>query len=184
MNDKVKRLTALGALTALIVILQFISNYVAIGPVSITLSLICIVIGAYLYGPIAGLFLGLVNGAIVLTAPSTQFFLAYKPLWTVLVCLLKMGIAGLVAGFMPMIFKKHEKVGVIVASLLVPIINTGLFAIGSLLFFMDLFNNSVAYLFLSVIGINFLIEFGVNALLSPSVYFIIKVVKTKYYPEI
>ena len=194
MNDKVKTITGVGALTAIVVILQILSNYVAIGPVSITLALIPIVLGAVLYGPLAGAFLGLVMGAIVLTAPSTQLFLGYSPLATVFICLFKTGIAGLIAGFIPKIFKFHKKFAVILASILVPIINTGLFALGFILFFRnnptfigyaEASNmNIVTFLFLGIIGFNFLIEFGVNALLSPTIYHIYQVVERKYYREV
>lgn len=189
MSDRVKRITGVGVLTALVVILQIFSNYVSFGPVSITLALIPVVIGALMYGPLAGAFLGLVMGGIVLTAPSSALFLGYRPFVTVVLCLLKTGIAGMVAGFIPWILKKHPKVAAILASLLVPIINTGLFALGFILFFrneptmlglaetanMDM----VTFLFLGIIGANFLIEFGVNAILSPTVYFIVKTVEAR-----
>ncbi len=189
MSDRVKTITGVGVLTALVVILQIFSNYVSFGPVSITLALIPVVIGALMYGPLAGAFLGVVMGGIVLTAPSTALFLGYKPLVTVLLCLFKTGIAGMVAGFIPWIFKKHPKFSAIFASLLVPIINTGLFAAGFILFFRNEPNlvgaakaanmNMVTFLFLGIIGINFLIEFGVNSLLSPTVYFIVKTIEER-----
>ena len=189
MSDKVKVITGVGVCTALVVILQIFSNYVAFGPVSITLALIPVVIGALMYGPWAGLFLGAVMGGIILTAPSTGLFLGYRPVVTVFLCLLKTGIAGMVAGFMPWIFKKHQKLSVILASILVPIINTGLFALGFILFFRNeptmlglakSANMDIAtFLFLGVIGVNFLIEFGVNALLSPTTYFIIKTIQAR-----
>ena len=103
----VRTIAGLGVLTAMVVVLQLLSNYVQFGPISITLSLFPIAVGAMLYGPFGGLFLGLVDGVIVLTAPSTiSFFFAYSPVGTILVCLAKTGLAGFVAGW---IFKLHNK---------------------------------------------------------------------------
>lgn len=184
MKFSVKNITTIGLLTAITVVLQLLANYISFGPVNITLSLIPIVIGALICGPWGGLFLGLVNGAIILAAPGTSVFLTYKPLETIFLCLFKTGIAGLAAGFLPLILKKHQKIAVIIASIMVPIINTGLFALGCLLFFMDIFSYDVGYLFLGVIGINFIIEFSVNAILSPTVYFIYKTIKNKYTKEV
>ena len=178
-----KTITGLGLMTALVVVLQIISNYVQIGPVSINLAIIPVVIGAILYGPICGLLLGLVDGAIILSAPSTAFFLSYNVWATVLICLLKTGIAGLVAGFIPKIIK-NDKVSAIVASLIVPLLNTGLFIVGCLIFFMPLLSENLGVVNLGgiltvLIGVNFFIEFGVLALLSPTIYYIYKIIKKK-----
>ena len=178
-----KKITGLGLMTALVVVLQIISNYVQIGPVSINLAIIPVVIGSIIYGPICGLLLGLVDGAIILSAPSTAFFLSYNAWATVLLCLLKTGIAGLVSGFMPKLIK-NEKIAVVVSSLIVPILNTGLFICGCLLFFMPLLSESLGIVNLGgilgvLIGVNFFIEFGVLVLLSPTIYYIYKVIKKK-----
>ena len=178
----VKNISILGILTAIVVVLQTLSNYISFGPVSITLSLIPIAVGALLLGPIGGAFLGLINGVIVLLAPSTQGFLNINVWATILICLVKTTLAGMVAGFIFMPFKKMNKnllLGSILASISIPLINTGLFAAGSILFFQGLlesirsslgYENIYAALFLGIIGINFIIEFTVNSVLSPVVY--------------
>ena len=196
MNDTVKKITGVGVLTALVVLLQIFSNYVQFGPISISLALIPIAVGAILYGPWAGLFLGAAAGAIILTAPSTAAFYTFAResshpvlmiLAIILLCLLKTGLAGLAAGFIFKVFKNnHDKIGAIIASISVPLINTGLFILVSMWLFVDLFG-SIGYLITMVISINFLIEFVVNAALSPVVYYIVKVVEkrqqTKNYEE-
>ena len=117
----VRTIAGLGVLTAMVVVLQLLSNYVQFGPVSITLSLFPIAVGAMLYGPLGGLFLGLVNGAIVLTAPSTiSFFFAYEPVGTVVICLLKTGLAGLIAGFIFKLKDKDVNIDFIAALVLLP----------------------------------------------------------------
>ena len=91
------------------------------GPVSITLSLFPIAVGAMLYGPFGGLFLGLVNGVIVLTAPSTiSFFFAYSPVGTIAICLLKTGLAGFVAGWIFKLYKKDVKAEFVAALIVLP----------------------------------------------------------------
>lgn len=179
-----RTITGLGLMTALVIVLQVISNYVQIGPVSINLAIIPIVIGSIIYGPIVGLLLGFVDGAMILSAPSTAFFLTYNAWGTVLVCLIKTGAAGFISGFIPKIIKK-EKISVIVCSVLVPIVNTGLFIVGCLLFFMPLLSESLGIvnlggIIVTLIGINFLIEFGVLVVLSPTTYYIIKIIKKRY----
>ena len=115
-----KVIAGLGVLTAMVVVLQLIGNYVQFGPVSISLALFPIAIGAMLYGPIGGAFLGLVDGALVLTAPSTiSFFFAITPLGTIITCLGKTTIAGLVAGFIFKLYKAKYNVGLLTGLLLI-----------------------------------------------------------------
>ncbi len=132
-----KTIAGLGVLTAMVVALQFLSNYVQFGPISITLALFPIAVGAMLYGPIGGLFLGLIDGAIILLSPSTiTGFFAINPFGTIVVCLLKTGLAGLVAGFIFLLHKKGANVELFAAMILLPLavviampdINTGFLA--------------------------------------------------------
>ena len=193
-NQKaIKKLVGIATLTALVVGLQFLSNYVSFGSISITLALIPIAMGAILYGPLAGLFLGAVMGAIVIAAPSTQaVFMPVNPAATIILCLLKTAIAGLVSGLLFKLFafiaKKQNDVkkkkilfavGVIVAALVVPVINTGLFIVGASIFFMDLFGNFITIID-AVITTNFLVEFLVSAILSPALVTLIKVLTRQY----
>lgn len=171
-----RTIAGLGVLTALVVILQLISNYVQFGPISITLALFPIALGAMLFGPLAGLFLGLVDGALIISAPSTiSGFLAINAFGTVITCLFKTGLAGLAAGFIFKAFHKHHlNVAIFLASISVPIINTGLFCVAALTFFRTTLlagaaaagKNSVIYLFVGWITWNFFIEFAVNAILA------------------
>lgn len=191
-KKKIRRLTGISLLLALAVSLGLIANYVTFGPVSITLSLIPIVMGAVIYGPVAGLILGLAVGAITIVAPATfQMIAALQgvsslpayviTIETVVVCLVKMGMAGLIPGFIfKALRKKHFNLGVILAGISAPIVNTGLFAFFmSTLMRTDLNNaynqggsNFAYFLFIGMIGINFLIEFAVNAILSPAMVYV------------
>lgn len=178
-NNLTKKIAIMAILIAVAMALQFIANYVTLGPVSITLALIPIVIGAIIVGPLGGFIIGLCVGVAVIFAPSTlSLFYPINPFATILICLFKTALAGLGAGYLfKLISKKNEKVATIVASCIVPIINTLLFAIAVLIFYRSLLNGDKGIwytLIISFIGFNFLIEFATNALLSNAVYVLIK----------
>lgn len=172
----IKSITGLALLVALEVVLSIVSNFMP-GVVNFNLALAPIVIGAVLYGPIGGLILGIINGVITLIAPGTQVFLGFNAFATILLCMLKTGLAGLVAGLIfKYLGKKNFKVSIVLSGLSVPIINTGLFIIGVILFFLPIYGEgqqALATLFSTVITINFLIEFLISALLSPAIIHII-----------
>lgn len=187
-NTKIKKMTGIAIFTALVVVLQLVANYVTIGQISINLALIPIVVGSILFGPYAGFFLGLVDGALILSAPSTlATFMPFNPVATIFLCLLKTSLAGLISGFIyKLLNKKQFVVAVILSSISVPIINTGIFALGTITFFMPLLkefasgSNVYSYLFLTFIGINFVIEFLINSVLSPVVLQLIKIYKKSH----
>lgn len=174
-NQKVKRMTGIAILTAVTIVLALISNNVTIATVNINLALIPIVVGACIYGPTAGLLLGIVDGALICIAPSTlAFFMPHNPLMTIVLCLLKTGIGGFVSGVFYNLFKnKNELVAVFIAALVLPIVNTGIFILGVVLFFMPVYGNFIN-LIKGVLTVNFLIEFIINLVLSPTIFRIIK----------
>ncbi|MBQ6921320.1 MAG: ECF transporter S component [Bacilli bacterium] len=182
-----RMIATVGVLTAIEIVLQVIGNYVAPGGfTSLNFSLIIISLGAILYGPVVGGFLGFVSGTMTILAPSTlSYFYSISPLGTILTCLLKTTLAGVLAGLIMMIFKKYDKktAGSIVASILVPIINTGVFAIFCLVFFMDRLteinpNNIASALFLGMIGFNFIFEILTTSIVTPSLTKIMEHVST------
>nr|WP_316625205.1 hypothetical protein [uncultured Ruminococcus sp.] len=69
------------------------------------------------------------------------------------------------------------------AALVSPIVNTGIFIIGMLLFFRETLaawaggSDLLSYIILGLTGVNFLIELGVNMILSPVVVKIIDAVQ-------
>lgn len=186
--SKIKKMVGTGVLLALVIVLQLLSNYVAFGPISITLALIPITMGAILYGPLSGLCLGLGMGVMTILAPSTSYFLNYSIFYTILLCLLKAGLAGLVSGLvylgvLKLNFLKKSKVivAIILAALVTPIINTGIFLLGATFLFTGLYSNSgnlgeaLASVFGAVITLNFLVEFLVSAIISPALVYLTKV---------
>ena len=181
MNKKIttQQIVGTGLLLALEIIFQIIGNYLQFGPVNINLSLVAIVLAAVLYGPLSGAILGFFNGIIVLFSPSTiALFMPISPIGTVLACLLKCTLAGLIAGFVFKLFKnKNNIVGLILVSILVPVVNTGIFSLLCLLFFRPFLESGVseaypnigAFLIFGVIGINFLIEIVSTTVVSTPV---------------
>ena len=182
MNKKIttRQIVITGLMLALMIILQIIGNYLQFGPVNINISLVAIVLAAVLGGPLSGAIVGFFNGVMALLSPSTiAVFMPVSPVGTVLACLLKCTLAGLVSGIIFNLLKKKNKVlSLIVSSLLVPIINTGIFIIFCLIFFRPILESNVTsgafpniwmFLIVGFIGWNFLVELVSTTVLSPIV---------------
>ena len=128
-NKKIKKISGIAVMLALTIVLQIISTNFKFGPVEIALGLIPMILGACIYGPLAGLFLGSALGLVIMLSPATlTFFMPVNPLATIFLCLLKTGLAGLTSGFIYRLVKtKNSLVNVGVASIVSPIVNTGLY---------------------------------------------------------
>lgn len=188
----------LALLVALVVALQMVSALIPPigGMVSITLTLIPVVVGGILLGKGKGAILGFSFGAIVLINCIAALDIGGNILWsanpffTALICFVK----GTAAGFFPAWFYeiikgKAEKVSegrtfvaTVVAALSAPIINTGLFVAGMFLLFKDTLyawaggTDIVTYVLMGLAGVNFLVEFLINTILSPAIVRITTVV--------
>ena len=182
----VKKLTYLAIFTALIFVLQLISFFMR-GPVfSLTFVLVPIVIAVAICGIAAGPWLGFVFGIAVLVTGDAALFLSFDPLGTIVTVLLKGTLAGLAAA---LVYKAIEpcsaRGAVIVASVVAPIVNTGIFFLGCLLFFFDdiaaywsLASQAVVpFIITGLIGINFIVEVVVNLVLVPVISRVIRIVK-------
>ena len=189
-KSNVYRLTGLGILTAIIIVLQVLTTFVRFGPFSITLALIPIVVGAAMYGKGAGAYLGAVFSVVVvimcITGGDVGGFMVWSanPVMCVIMCMLKGTAAGFLAGLMyQLVGKKNQLLGVILAALISPIANTGIFIVGMLLFFRETLaswaggSDLLTYIIMGLTGVNFLVELGVNIVLSPIVVKIIDAVR-------
>ena len=199
-KQKTLELVQLAMLAALVVVLQIISALIPPigGMVSITLTLIPVVIGAILFGKKGGAILGFTFGLIVMINCITALDYGGNILWnanpilTALLCLLK----GVLAGFVPAVVysaisgKKTMSVtkkvfATALAAMLAPIVNTTTFVIGMLLFFKETLTvwaggqALIVYILLGLAGLNFLIEFIINIILTPAIIRIVDVVKKK-----
>ena len=175
-NGKTRRLAGLALFTAIVVVLQLLGSFIKVGPFAVSLVLIPIVVGAAVYGVSAGAWLGFVFGVVVTIAVVTgadqggYIMFSARPVMTVLVCLIKGTAAGYVAGLLyRAIGKKHPLAGV------APVVNTGLFVLAMVLFYQPQLQawaggTAVAtYVVTGLVGVNFLLELGVNLVLSPTI---------------
>lgn len=192
-HQETKKLVVTGLLAAIIVVLQTVATGIKIGQFNVSLSLIPIIIGAILYGPGVGGFLGAVFGLVVIvgvlsgTEPMSTMMLQMNPVMTIVVCLVKGILAGVMSGVVyRMIENKSELAGTAGAAIIAPIMNTGIFSIAVLTIFKDVlehfasllgFPNGGKFLLVGIIGVNFLFELLVNIILVPVVTRILKVVK-------
>lgn len=185
-----RKLTTLAIFTALIVVLQLISalltRFVPALPVSVTLTLVPIVVGAALYGVGAGAYLGGVFGVVVMLFCVTALDLGGAMLWNAsplmcaLVCLAKGVAAGAAAGAVYLaVSPKNRTAGAICAGIAAPVVNTGLFIAAVFLFFRDTLTawaggkDLVVYAVTGLAGVNFLLELAVNLVLAPVIVRII-----------
>ena len=183
-NKKIKKISGIAVMLALTIVLQIISTNFKFGPVEIALGLIPMILGACIYGPLAGLFLGSALGLVIMLSPATlTFFMPVNPLATIFLCLLKTGLAGLTSGFIYRLVKtKNSFVNVGVASIVSPIVNTGLYILGVIFFFMEVYGDITALLTTTLL-VNFLIELAVVSLLVVAFERILKIYGSKFLPE-
>jgi len=173
----IRKLTYMAMLTALVIVLQL-----AIAPLigaatglSPALVLIPIVLGVASCGIGAGAWLGAVFSLIVIFDPTTVPFLDYNLILTILLVFAKGVGSGVVAGALFKALSKFNKyVAVVVAAISAPIVNTGIFVIGCLLFFRELTGVGVYSLFITL---NFALEIAINAVLVPAIYHLLEVSK-------
>lgn len=175
-------------LTAIVFVLQLIAVIVGhVGIFSLTLCLVPIVIGAATCGVGAGAWLGFVFGFAVLVSGDAAAFLAVNPIGTVITVLLKGTLCGLCAAAVYNLLARHNMyIAVIAAAIVCPVVNSGIFALGCMAFFMPYVaetaakagfgGNPVWFVFIGFIGVNFLIELAVNVVLSP---IIVRLLKTR-----
>lgn len=191
-----KNISYVAVLVALVVVLQMFGGYITIAGLSLNLALVPIALGAILFGPLLGSILGLICGLIVLiygvtgAEPFTFYLFSQSPFMTVVICLVKTTAAGAVSGWVyRLIAKKNRWVAVFVASALVPIVNTGLFAVGCFIIYdtilsylteagLDVTGLSAFYvIFVILITSNFFIELLTSFILSPAVATVTRVVE-------
>ncbi len=189
-SNKTFTVVGLGLLTAIVVVLQWLASAIKFGPFSITLCLAPIIVGAALYGWKAGAWLGFAFSLMVLITGDAAAFLTVNVPGTIITVILKGTAAGLVSGLVyKLICKKNQLAAVITSGIAAPVVNTGIFLVGCLVFFLPTlkawgegagFDNVFAYLFVGMVGLNFLVELGINLVLSSVIVMIINVITKNY----
>ena len=170
-SEKIHKMVGTGVLTAVVIVVYLLTMGISVGPFNITFALIPIVVGAALYGWATGGWLGLVLPGTIITV------------------LVKGAAAGLVPGLIySALEKKNRWAATICAAAAAPIVNTGIFLLGCLAFFMGTINewaagagieNAGIYMVTVFVGVNFLVELGANLLLSSVIVRIVDIVKNK-----
>lgn len=195
-HENVRRLTGVAILMAVVVVLQLLGSFIRFGTFSISLVLVPIVIGAALYGVGAGAWLGFVFGVAVLLSGDAAVFLGVTVFGTAVTVLAKGTLAGLCAGWLYRLTeKKSRTVATAVAAVACPVVNTGVFLLGCLVFFMPTINgwaaawaetlpagthlaaNAGTYMIVGLVGLNFLVELAVNVVLCPVIVRLIRMAK-------
>lgn len=186
-TGKTRKLTGIAIFTAIVVVLQLLGSFIRFGPFSISLVLIPIVVGAAMYGTAAGAWLGFIFGLVVLLSGDAAAFLGVNALGTIITVIAKGTLAGLCAGLVfRALAKKNTYVAVIASAIVCPVVNTGVFLLGCLLFFMETINgwaaaasfaSAGAYMIVVLVGLNFVFELLVNVVLSPVIVRIISIGK-------
>ncbi len=197
-----KNIAFFAVLVALVVVLQLFVSYIKIGSTPISLVLVPIILGGMLLGIWVGLFLGLLFGFMVLMTaiagfdPFTLALLQVNPVMTVILCLLKGGLAGFVSALLFKVIQgKNKYVAIFVAAIAAPIVNTGIFVAGGFIiidtikevfnsFGTDLTGVSPVYIiFVLCVGVNFFIELAVNLICAPALYTVERVVEKQIRSE-
>ena len=177
-------------MTAFVILFQLLGTFTAFfGPFSTAVALVPIVIGAAMCGSWCGGWLGLVFGIVVLLSGGANLFLAYEIPGTIITVLLKGALCGLAAGFTYRLFVRlrlNKYLCVLIAALVCPMVNTGVFLLGCAVFFLKHaapiaaqlgMSGSGMEIFFALAGANFIFEILMNIVLSPVMVRILNIKK-------
>lgn len=194
-----KNIATIGVLMALVIVLQMFCGSINIANlITLNFSLIPIVLGAIVLGPVAGALLGFANGIVILIqvilTPSGFYYIiwTYSPVITTLICIVKTTVAGFVGGIVfRLISKKNTLAATFTAAAIVPVINTALFILGCLcmtdtiLIYQDTLPdydgmNIFIFICVGIVTVNFFIEFALNLIVSPALNSVYRVVEKQF----
>lgn len=185
-----EKMVLLALLCAIVAVLSYFGGFIKIGGLaSISLTLVPVVLGAALCGPVSGAILGGVSGVVFFATADAAFWLGLSIPGTIITVMVKGILSGLAAGLVYKLLEKYNRYLAIMASAVVcPVVNTGIFLIGCLIFFVDNVSAGAAaegislgaYLILFFVGLNFVFELIVNVVLSPAIARIVDVAKKRF----
>lgn len=173
---RTRTLALLALFTAIVAVLQMLGVAIRFGVFAVSMVGVPVIIGGALMGPLAGAWLGLVFGVTVLLSGDAALFLTWDPPATIAIVLLKGTLAGWAAGGLyRLLEKKNGFLAALAAAVAYPLVNTGVFFLGCLLFFLDDclqfaaglgVSGSGPMVIMSVfIGFNFFFELGLDLVL-------------------
>ena len=191
-SEHTHKIVLLSLLTAMVGVLAYYGGFLNIGGLaSVSLTLIPVVIGSILCGPKAGAWLGGVSGAVFFITADAPFWLGLSIPGTIITVMVKGICCGMCAGLVYLLLERFNRYLAVVASAVVcPVVNTGIFIIGSLIFFSDTVSAGAVsqglstgmYLILFFVGRNFIFELLLNILVSPAIVRIIDVAQKRSKP--
>lgn len=186
-NIDTHKLVLLAILSAIVAVLAYYGGFIKIGGLaSISLTLIPVVIGATVCGPFAGAWLGGIAGVMFFATPDAAFWLGLSIPGTIITVMVKGIASGLCAGLIFKLLQKSNRyLAVVVSAIVCPVVNTGIFLLGSLVFFMDEVSGGAAkegvsvgmYLIVFFVGLNFVFELIANVAVSPAMVRILDITK-------
>ena len=173
-----EKLVLIAVLTALVAILSYLGNFIPLGIATISLTLIPTVLGAALCGPATGAWLGGVSGIVFLMTPAATAFLGLHVFGTIVTVMIKGIVSGFCAGLVYKALERFNRyLAVMAAAIVCPIVNTGIYYIGTLIFFLESTRldaasrglSVFAYLIFVAGGLNFVFELLSNIIFSPAI---------------
>ena len=180
-----KRLVVLAVFTAIVVVLQYLGGFIRFGAFSISLVLAPILVGAALYGPAAGAWLGFVFAIAVFITGDAASFLVVNAFGTIVTVLAKGILAGLCSGLVyRALEKKNMTLAVFAAAVVCPVVNTGVFLLGCCAFFLKTvaewgaaagYENVGAFMLFGFVGLNFVVELVINVVLGSVIVRLIQI---------
>ena len=186
-REQIEKLALMALFTAMVAVLSYFGGFIKIGGLaSISLTLIPVVLGAALVGPLAGAWLGGVSGVVFFATADAAFWFGLSVPGTIITVMIKGILSGFAAGLVYKLLEKMNRYLAVIASAVVcPIVNTGIFLLGCLVFFMDTVKGGAAtegisvgaYLIIFFVGLNFVFELLLNVILSPAILRIINIKK-------
>ncbi len=189
-SEKIRKITFLGMMTAMVLILQQLAIFTRplFPAFTITLVLVPIVLGSVVCGKIGGAWLGAAFGIAVFITHDADAFLTLNPFGTIVTVMAKGIFCGFAAALVYQLFsKKNIYLGVFLAAVACPVVNTGVFLVGSVVFFMDAISawaaaegvNVFEYMLFGFVGVNFVVELAINIVLAPVIIRLISIIPVK-----
>ena len=175
----------MAVLVAIVFVLQYMGVSIMISQafgIGIALTLVPIVMGAVLYGPAFGAVLGTVFGLVVaysvtqgMAGAVSAVMYAESPILTLFLCVFKGLAAGFAAGIAgKLLMKKNQYLGALCAAIACPVVNTGIF-LGGLLLYPDF--AGATSLFFVIVLCNFALELVFNVICAPVIVRVIQALK-------
>jgi uncharacterized membrane protein len=178
-REQTKKLVLLALLTAIVAVLAYFGGFIKIGSLaSVSLTLIPVVLGAALCGPAAGAWLGGVSGVVFFMTADAAFWLGLSIPGTIITVMVKGIMAGFCAGLVYKLLERMNRyAAVLVSAVVCPVVNTSIFLLGSVTFFLGAVKEMAAgenvtvfaYLMVFFVGLNFVFELITNVVLSPAI---------------